>query len=230
MIGVMVVDVVIPVLNEERALPQVLAELPSSLIRQVVVVDNGSTDRSAEVARDGGARVVSEPRRGYGRAVWTGICQLMSDPPEVVVFIDGDAADDPTELSRLVEPIATDDADLVIGSRTTGRIAEGAMPLAQRLGNLLVPLIIRALYHTETTDLGPFRAIRWSSLMELKLIDRGFGITVEMQIKAAKRGLRVVEVPVSYRARIGESKISGNFKVALTAALKILWTVAKYAG
>jgi glycosyltransferase involved in cell wall biosynthesis len=225
----MIADVIMPVLNEQSALPFVLKALPWNSIRRVVVVDNGSTDRSADFARQGGAEVVFEPRRGYGRAVWAGILHLMPDPPEVAVFVDGDAADDPAELPFLLQPIEKGEADLVIGSRTKGRIASGAMAPAQRIGNFLIPLLMRALYKTHTTDLGPFRAITWRCLMDLHLADRGFGITAEMQIKAAKMGYRVVEVPVTYRPRIGESKISGKLGSSVKAALKILWIVTKYA-
>jgi glycosyltransferase involved in cell wall biosynthesis len=225
----MIVDVIIPVLNEEQALPAVLSGLPDNLVRRVIVVDNGSSDRSAEVAEQAGARVVHEPRRGYGRAVWTGVEAVAQDPPEILVFIDGDAADDPRELPELLAPIEQDRADLVIGSRMTGRTERGAMSPAQKIGNILVPAAIRLIYGTRTTDLGPFRAIRWPTLIDLDLVDRGFGITVEMQIKAAKKKARVTEVPVSYRPRIGKSKISGTVTGTVKAAAKILWTVAKYA-
>jgi glycosyltransferase involved in cell wall biosynthesis len=224
----MIVDIIIPVLNEERALATVLGNLPAEAVRRVVVVDNGSTDRSAEIARDHGARVVSEPRRGYGRAVWTGVEELLADPPEVVVFMDGDAADDPSDLEKILAPIEEKRADLVIGSRIAGNTHRGAMSPAQKLGNIMVPALIRLLYGTETTDLGPFRAIRFDTLMALNLVDRGFGITVEMQIKAAKNRVRVVEVPVTYRPRIGESKISGTVIGTVKAGFKILWVVAKY--
>jgi glycosyltransferase involved in cell wall biosynthesis len=224
----MIVDIIIPVLNEERALATVLDSLPGDLVRRIVVVDNGSTDRSAQIARDFGARVVFEPRRGYGRAVWTGVEELLADPPEVVAFMDGDAADDPSDLKKLLAPIKENRADLVIGSRIAGNTQKGAMSPAQKMGNILVPALIRLLYGTETTDLGPFRVIRFDTLMALKLVDRGFGITVEMQIKAAKSAVRVVEVPVTYRPRIGESKISGTVMGTLQAGLKILWVVAKY--
>jgi glycosyltransferase involved in cell wall biosynthesis len=224
----MIVDIIIPVLNEERALSTVLGSLPRDAIRRVVVVDNGSTDRSAQIARDHGARVVSEPRRGYGRAVWTGVEELLADPPEVVVFMDGDAADDPSDLEKLLQPIKEDRADLVIGSRMAGNTQKGSMSPAQKMGNILVPALIRLLYGTETTDLGPFRAVRFDTLIALNLVDRGFGITVEMQIKAAKNAVRVMEVPVTYRPRIGESKISGTMAGTIKAAFKILWVVAKY--
>lgn len=224
----MIVDVVIPVLNEEAALPKVLQALPKDLIRKVVVVDNGSIDNSGAVAEKLGAHVILEPRQGYGRAVWSGIEYLMADPPEVVVFCDGDAADDPTELYSLLDPIKNKNADLVIGSRMKGNLQAGSMSPAQRIGNILVPILLRILYKASYSDLGPFRAIKWQQLMDLKLVDRGFGFTVEMQIKAARNQLQIAEVPVSYRPRIGESKISGTLGGTVKASARILWTVARY--
>jgi glycosyltransferase involved in cell wall biosynthesis len=229
-LGAVKVDVVIPVLDEERALPGVLDAIPRALVRRVVVVDNGSTDRSAEVARAHGATVITEPRRGYGRAVWTGIETLLADPPDAVVFLDGDGADDPAEMGHVLAPILEGRADLVIGSRMRKPLPRGAMTQAQRLGNVIVPFLLRLLYGVRATDLGPFRAVRWDALRGLGLVDRGFGITVEMQVKAARQGLRVEEVAVSYRPRIGESKISGTLGGAIKASLKILWVVARYAG
>ncbi|MDD5306297.1 MAG: glycosyltransferase family 2 protein [Deltaproteobacteria bacterium] len=226
----MKIDVIIPVLNEERALPGVLCAIPRDLVRRVIVVDNGSTDCSAEVARERGATVVSEPRRGYGRAVWSGVETLLADPPDAVVFLDGDGADDPAEMGLVLAPILEGRADLVIGSRMRKPLPQGAMTQAQHLGNIIVPFLLRLLYGSRTTDLGPFRAVRWDALLDLHLTDRGFGITVEMQVKAARQGLRVEEVAVSYRPRIGESKISGTFRGAVMASLKILWVVARHAG
>jgi glycosyltransferase involved in cell wall biosynthesis len=224
------VDVIIPVLNEERALPGVLGAIPRDLVRRVIVVDNGSTDGSAEAARAHGACVVREPRRGYGRAVWTGVESLAADPPDAVVFLDGDGADDPAQMGLVLAPILEGRADLVIGSRMLRPLPRGAMTQAQRLGNVIVPLLLRLLYRVRATDLGPFRAVRWDALQSLGLADRGFGITVEMQVKAARRGLRTQEVAVSYRPRVGESKISGTLRGAIGASLKILWVVARHAG
>ena len=220
------VAVIIPALNEEQSLGPVLASLPAGLYSLVVVVDNGSTDRTAEIARAAGATVVREPRRGYGSACLRGIATL--DPAvEVVVFMDADASDVPAEASALVEPIAAGRADLVIGSRTRGQAEAGSLAPHQRFGNWLATTLIRLLYGHRYTDLGPFRAIRASSLRALAMRDPGYGWTIEMQIKALQKGLRVAEVPVSYRRRIGSSKISGNFRASVAAGCKILWTIAR---
>jgi glycosyltransferase involved in cell wall biosynthesis len=217
---------VLPALNEEQALAQVLKDLPRSLFTSVIVADNGSTDRTAEVARAGGAQVVSEPRRGYGRACLAALAALSAEI-EIVVFLDADASDDPSEAIRLVEPILRGEADLVIGSRALGHAQPGSLFLTQRVGNRLAVELIRLLYGHRYTDLGPFRAIRRSSLKQLEMSDPNFGWTAEMQVKALKRGLRVEEVPVSYRRRIGRSKISGTFKGAVLAGLKIAWTILR---
>ncbi len=217
---------VLPALNEEQALAQVLKDLPRSLFTSVIVADNDSTDRTAEVARAGGAQVVSEPRRGYGRACLAALAALPAEI-EIVVFLDADASDDPSEATRLVEPILRGEADLVIGSRARGHAQPGSLFWTQRVGNRLAVGLIRLLFGHRYTDLGPFRAIRRSSLKQLAMSDPNFGWTAEMQIKALKRGLRVEEVPVSYRRRIGRSKISGTFKGAVLAGLKIAWTILR---
>jgi glycosyltransferase involved in cell wall biosynthesis len=217
----------IPALNEESSIGRVLSSLPPGIYAQVVVVDNGSTDRTGEIARAHGATVVAEPRRGYGSACLRGIAAL--DPAvEVVVFMDADASDVPEEARALVAPILENRADLVIGSRTKGRVEAGSLTPHQRFGNWLATGLIRLLYGYRYTDLGPFRAIRASSLRALGMGDTGYGWTIEMQIQALRRGLRVTEVPVSYRKRIGVSKISGNVKASVAAGLKILWTIARY--
>ena len=215
---------VLPALNEEQALAQVLKDLPRSLFTSVIVADNGSTDRTAEVARAGGAQVVSEPRRGYGRACLAALAALPAES-EIVGFLDADASDNPAEAVRLVEPILRGEADLVIGSRARGHAQPGSLFLTQRVGNRLAVGLIRLLYGHRYTDLGPFRAIRRSSLKQLAMSDLNFGWTAEMQVKALKCGLRVEEVPVSYRRRIGRSKISGTVRGATLAALKIAWTI-----
>jgi len=220
------IALIIPALNEEQALPTVLDELPRSLFARVVVVDNGSTDATVAVARRGGAEVVEEPRRGYGQACLAGLARLGPDT-DIVVFMDADGSDIPSEATRLVEPILRNEADLVIGSRALGGAAPGSLRWAQRWGNRLAVGLIRLLYGFRYTDLGPFRAIHWQSLQALDLGDTDFGWTVEMQVKALQRGLRVEERPVSYRVRIGKSKISGTVSGTIKAGIKILWTISR---
>ena len=223
------VDVVIPALDEELALPRVLSEVPRALVRRVVVADNGSTDRTVEVAEAAGAEVVHEPERGYGAACLRALAHLAVDPPDIVVFLDGDYSDHPGELPALVDPIFRGAADLVIGSRVTGALEPGALTVQQRVGNAIACRVLGRMYGVQYTDLGPFRAIRWTTLEALQMRDRNFGWTVEMQIKAAKRRVRYAEVPVSYRARIGVSKISGTLRGSVTAGAKILWLLGRYA-
>ncbi|MDP6699674.1 MAG: glycosyltransferase family 2 protein [Candidatus Latescibacteria bacterium] len=220
------IAVVIPALDEEQAIGKVLRDIPEGA-SQVVVVDNGSRDRTAEVARGLGAEVVAEPRRGYGQACLTGIAQL--DRPDIVVFLDGDYSDYPEEMSELVAPLLAGEADMVIGSRTLGQREKGALLPQARFGNWLSTLLIRLLFGVSFTDLGPFRALRFDALQRLAMQDRDFGWTVEMQVKAARLGLRSVEVPVRYRRRIGTSKITGTLSGTLRAGHKILWTIFRYA-
>ncbi len=221
------IDVVIPALNEEASLPLVLVDLPRPLVRRVVVADNGS----ARVAREGGAEVVAASRRGYGSACLAGLAHLRrTGPPEVVVFVDADYSDHPEELPSLVAPILAGEADLVIGSRVLGRRERGALLPQARAGNLVACLLIRLFYGHRFTDLGPFRAIRWEALERLGMADPDFGWTAEMQVKAVREGLKAVEVPVSYRRRVGVSKITGTVSGTLRAGYKILWTVARHIG
>src|SRR6266545_444168 len=223
------VDVVIPALNEEASLPLVLAALPHPPVGRVVVADNGSRDGTARVAREGGAIVVPAERRGYGSACLTALGYLRDhDPPDVVVFVDADFSDHPEELPRLVAPILSGEADLVIGSRVSGEREPGALLPQARAGNLVACLLIRLLYGHRYTDLGPFRAIRWDALERLGMADPNFGWTAEMQVKALRHGLRVTEVPVSYRRRVGVSKITGTVAGTVRAGYKILWTVLRY--
>ena len=223
------VDVVIPALNEEASLPLVLAALPRPPVRRVVVADNGSRDGTTRVAREGGAVVVPAARRGYGSACLVGLDHLRhNDPPDVVVFVDADFSDHPEELPRLVAPILAGEADLVIGSRVLGEREPGALLPQARAGNLVACLLIRLLYGHRYTDLGPFRAIRWDALERLVMNDPNFGWTAEMQVKALRHGLRVIEVPVSYRKRVGVSKITGTIAGTVRAGYKILWTVLRY--
>jgi glycosyltransferase involved in cell wall biosynthesis len=223
-----VVDVVIPALDEEEALPLVLAEIPRALVRRVVVADNGSRDRTAEVARAGGAEVVHEPRRGYGSACLRALAHLRADPPDVVVFLDGDRSDRPEELPRLLEALEQG-ADLVIGSRALGPRERGSLTPQQIVGNAIAGAALSWLYGARYTDLGPFRAIRWAALERLGMRDPDYGWTVEMQIKAARAGLRHAEVPVSYRRRIGRSKVSGTVRGTVLASVTILRLLARHA-
>ncbi len=223
------IDVVIPAFNEETSLPLVLSDIPRPPVRRIVVVDNNSTDDTAGVAGAGGATVVREQRPGYGSACLSGLDHLRHhDPPVIVVFLDADYSDHPDELPRVVAPILDGRADLVIGSRALGENEPGALLPQARVGNLVACQLIRLLYRHRYTDLGPFRAIRWQALEQLEMSDPDFGWTAEMQVKALRRGLRVTEVPVSYRRRIGVSKITGTLRGTLMAGYKILWTVLRY--
>jgi glycosyltransferase involved in cell wall biosynthesis len=222
------VAVVIPALDEERALPAVLAAIPRDLVTRVMVVDNGSRDRTAEVARAGGAEVVEEPRRGYGAACLAGIAALRARPPAVVAFLDADGSDDPVELPRLVAPILAGDAELVIGSRLLGGCEPGALTPVQRFGSRFAALLLGLGFGARCTDLGPFRAVAWEALERLGMRDRDYGWTVEMQARAARARLRCREVPVTCRRRAaGESKISGTLNGSIRAGGKILFTITR---
>lgn len=223
------IDVVIPALNEEGSIGLVLAELPRPPVRRIVVADNGSRDRTAERARSAGAEVVAAPRPGYGSACLAGLAHLAATgPPEIVVFVDADYSDHPEELPDLVAPILRGTADLVVGSRILGRRERGALLPQARAGNFVACWLIRWLYGHRYTDLGPFRAVRWDALERLRMEDPDFGWTAEMQVKALRQGLRVTEVPVSYRRRVGVSKITGTVVGTVRAGHKILWTVFKH--
>lgn len=217
---------IIPALNEEKSIGKVLAEIPG-WVDEVVVVDNGSTDKTARVAEHCGARVVKESRRGYGSACLAGLAAIRN--PHAVLFLDGDYSDYPREAGRLIDPIVEGKADLVIGSRTRGRREAGSLTWQAEFGNRLACGLIRILWEVRYTDLGPFRAIRWDALQMLHMHDRDYGWTIEMQIKAIRARLKILEVPVSYRQRIGQSKISGTVRGTLAAGFKILFTVLKQA-
>ena len=225
---------IIPALNEEAALAPMLDGLRAALdaaacpAADILVIDNGSRDATADVARKHGASVISEPRRGYGQACLAGIAAL-SDNTEIVAFLDADGSDDPEDLLRLLTPVRQGKADMVLGSRTIAARAAGAFTPQQAFGNWLATGLMRVLFGARYTDLGPFRVIRRKALERLRMQDTNFGWTIEMQIKAHRAGLRVLEIPVNYRNRIaGESKISGNLRGSLRAGWKILWTVAKH--
>jgi len=221
------VDVVIPALDEEGSVGTVVREIPRPPVRTIVVVDNGSHDGTAEVARAAGALVVSEPRRGYGSACLRGIAAL-ADDCDLVVFLDADGADEPSLLPDVIAPIVDGDADLVIGSRALGESERGSMTPPQRVGNLIASRWLRRRFGLDATDLGPFRAIRRHALAALDMRDPDYGWTVEMQIKAARQRLRYVEVPVPYRKSRGRSKVSGTVRGVVGAAAKILGLLAYY--
>lgn len=225
----MTLAVLIPALNEQESIGRVIADLPRGLVDRVVVVDNGSTDATARVATEAGADVVREDEKGYGAACLRGLRELSADPPDVVVFLDGDYSDHPDELPLVAAPVLSGEADLVIGSRMTGESERGALLPQARFGNRLACLLMRLIWNVRYTDLGPFRAVRWDALERLRMADRGYGWTVEMQIKAVRHGLRIREVPVSYRKRIGESKITGTVSGSVKAGAWILWTIGRYA-
>lgn len=218
------VSVIIPVLNEEDAIANVINDIPKSLVQEIVVVDNGCTDRTVEIALEHGAKVITEPRRGYGSACLAGIAAV--DAPDIVVFLDGDYSDDPTEMPLLLQPIRDGLAEFVIGTRIPSE--KGALLPQAQFGNRLATYLMRIFFRVQYTDLGPFRAIRYQQLQALGMKDKDFGWTIEMQLKAAKMGMNVCEVPVSYRKRIGTSKISGTFIGSVRAGVKILATLFRY--
>lgn len=223
------IDVAIPAYNEEASLPKVLADTPHPPVRRVVVADNNSTDRTAEVAVEGGAEVVPAPRQGYGSACLAALDHIRrTGPPDIVVFLDADYSDHPEDLPDVVAPILAGEADMVIGSRVLGERQKGALLPQARAGNIVACVLIRLLYRHRYTDLGPFRAIRWQALERLQMADPDFGWTAEMQVKALRHGMRVVDVPVRYRKRVGVSKITGTLKGTVLAGYKILWTVFRH--
>ena len=225
-----IIDVIIPAYNEQDAIGQVIAGIDKTLVRQIVVVDNNSTDGTGPQALQAGAVVLTEKRKGYGSACLKGM-QYLKDhtmPPEIVVFIDGDNSDFPQEMNKLIAPILHNKADLVIGSRALGEREKGSMQPQQVFGNWLATRLLYLFYGVRFTDLGPFRAITWKKLQQLDMRDKDYGWTVEMQLKAAKKKLVCIEVPVNYRKRIGISKVSGTVKGTIMAGYKIIITLFKY--
>src|SRR5688572_8709793 len=224
------IDVIIPAYNEAGAIAKVIGALPKQLLREIVVVNNNSTDATTQQASEAGATVLQEQRQGYGSACLKGIDYLEAKqvPPDVVLFIDADFSDHPEEASLVVDPILNGNADLVIGSRAMGKKEKGSMTVPQVFGTWLATSLLRGIYKVRFTDLGPFRAIRFDKLLALNMQDTTYGWTVEMQLKAAKQGLICTEVPVNYRRRVGVSKISGTVKGTVLAGYKILYTIFKY--
>jgi glycosyltransferase involved in cell wall biosynthesis len=219
------ISVIIPAFNEEQSIAKVIHDIPADLVNEIVVVDNDSTDNTRSEAVRAGATVLKEKRRGYGAACLKGIDYLKNKGTDVVVFLDGDYSDYPEEIENLLIPILKGDHDFVIGSRVTGTRESGALPFHSRFGNALSGILINIIWNVRYTDLGPFRAIRFKDLLRLNMEDTWYGWTVEMQIKAAKQKLRIKEIPVSYRKRIGKSKVSGTVKGSFMAGTIILKTI-----
>ena len=226
-----IVDVVIPAWNEEGSIGNVVNDIDRNIVRHVIVADNNSKDQTAKVATDAGALVVHEPRQGYGSACLKGIAVAKDQDPkaDVIVFMDADYSDYADEMPSLLNPIIDGNADMVIGSRALGQREQGSMTVPQVFGNWLATRMIKWIYGFQYSDLGPYRAIRFSSLEELQMRDPDFGWTVEMQVKALHKKLAITEVPVNYRKRIGVSKVSGTVKGTILAGYKIITTIIKYA-
>ena len=222
--------VIIPAFNEENSVGKVVKDIPKSLVSEIVVVNNNSNDLTKVNALAAGAIVVDEPKQGYGNACLKGMAFVseMEIKPDIIVFIDADYSDYPEEIELLVKPIIEDNFDMVIGSRALGKRESGSMTPQQIFGNWLATSLLKLFYKVSYTDLGPFRAIKYQKLLELKMIDKTYGWTVEMQLKAAKQKYKITEIPVTYRVRIGHSKVSGTVKGTVMAGYKIITTIFKY--
>jgi glycosyltransferase involved in cell wall biosynthesis len=223
------IKVIIPAYNEADSIAKVIYDIPK-LVDEIIVVNNNSTDETENNAKKAGATVLTESRSGYGYACLKGIDYLANqdEKPDIVVFLDGDYSDYPEELTKLIQPILTDNIDFVIGARTKELREDGAMMPQQIFGNWLATSLMTLLFGAKFTDLGPFRAIRYNALLALKMQDKTYGWTVEMQLKAIKQKLSYTEVPVKYRNRIGVSKVSGTIKGSIFAGVKILSWIFKY--
>ena len=217
--------VIIPAFNEQDSISKVISDIPKDLVTEVIVVDNNSDDNTTHVAQKAGATVLFEERKGYGAACLKGIEYLKSLNPDTVIFLDGDYSDYPEELKNLIEPITSENYDFVLGSRVIGKREKGALPIQSRIGSFIAGFLIKLFWNVRYTDLGPFRAIKYSRLLELDMQDKWFGWTVEMQIKAAKKNLKTIEIPVSYRKRIGRSKVTGTMKGTIMASIIIMKTI-----
>ncbi|MDB4075226.1 MAG: glycosyltransferase family 2 protein [Crocinitomicaceae bacterium] len=222
------ITVIIPAFNEEKSIGKVVSDIPRDLVEHVIVVNNNSNDNTVEVAKSAGAIVMDEPRRGYGWACLKGIEKSRELKTDIVVFMDGDYSDYPEEIVKVIAPILEDNHDMVIGSRVLGKREKGSLTPQQVFGNRLATKLIRLFYGARFTDLGPFRAIKSDALEQLKMADKTYGWTIEMQIKASKEKMKFCEVPVNYRKRIGVSKVSGTIKGTVLAGIKIIFAIFKY--
>lgn len=222
------IKVIIPAYNEEKSIGKVVQAIPKDVVNEVIVVSNNSTDSTEEVAKSAGATVLKEARKGYGWACLKGIDYVNTTDCEIIVFLDGDFSDYPEEIPDVVRPILEQNMDMVIGSRALGKKEKGSLTPQQIFGNWLATKLIRIFYGARFTDLGPFRAIKTSALNKLKMSDKTYGWTIEMQIKAAKKKYAFCEVPVNYKKRIGVSKVSGTIKGTVLAGIKIIFAVFKY--
>ncbi|MBW2430035.1 MAG: glycosyltransferase [Deltaproteobacteria bacterium] len=222
----MKITIVIPTLNEEKAIGDVVRSVPTDKIHEIIVVDNGSSDDTANQASLAGARVIHEIRRGYGAACLAGA--KAAGDTEIIIFMDGDRSDNPGQLDAIAEPVLNDQADLVIGSRITGELDKGSMPLHGRLGNRLIVFLLRMLYGVNITDIGSFRAIKARSLFDLDMQQMTYGWPVEMVVKSARKGLRILSVPIHYRKRIGKSKVTGTLKGTILATYYMFFVPLKY--
>ncbi len=225
-----IIRVIIPALNEEKSIAKVIEEIPKLIVKEIIVCDNGSSDRTKKEAEKAGATVLIENEKGYGASCLKGINYVnnLNQKTDIIVFLDGDYSDYPQEMNKVIAPILNKEAEMVIGSRALGQKERGSLTPQQVFGNWLATKMLHLFYGVKFTDLGPFRAITLTALNQLNMVDRNYGWTVEMQIKAAKQKIKTVEVPVNYRNRIGFSKVSGTVKGTIMAGYKIIFTLFKY--
>ncbi len=224
-----IIKVIIPAFNEEASIGKVIAEIPN-IVSEIIVVNNNSTDNTSEIAKNAGATVLFQPKAGYGNACLKGMEYISEEDikPEIIVFLDGDYSDYPSELTKIVAPILEDDIDFVVGARVKALREAGSMTFPQRFGNALATKLMKIFFNSKFTDLGPFRAIKYEKLRALNMVDKTYGWTVEMQLKVLKKKFTYAEVPVKYKNRIGTSKVSGTVKGAIFAGIKILSWIFKY--
>ncbi len=221
----MKIAVIIPAFNEEKSIGKVVGEIPADIVDEIIVVNNNSTDRTAEVSEKAGATVLYESFQGYGAACLKGIEYCKGKDIDIIVFMDGDFSDYPEEITLLTDPIINGEYDFVLGSRVLGKREKGALPFQSQIGSIIAGILIKLFWNEKYTDLGPFRAIKFDKLLELNMKDKWYGWTVEMQIKAAKKKYKIKEIPVSYRKRIGKSKVTGTIKGTVMASIIILKTI-----